>query len=89
VRINSSTDCKPVAVSIFVYIDVASAEKRRASCGMCRSRRSLMTEVEFFRYDLMKGRSSFILKSSQVEKIDSRLPQLLTTEQRSHWVLMY
>jgi hypothetical protein len=41
--------------------------------------RSSITEVEVFREDSTKGRRSFILWSSQVEKIEKRLSVLLST----------
>ncbi len=39
---------RPVSVSMLVYIDLASAEKRSALCGRVSCLRSWMTSAEFF-----------------------------------------
>ena len=40
-------DTNPVSVSMLVFIDLASAEKRRAFSGICRLLSSLVTVMEF------------------------------------------
>jgi hypothetical protein len=47
----------PVAVSMLVYMEAASAENSSAPGGICISLRSLMTSVEFWMGDLMRGSS--------------------------------
>jgi hypothetical protein len=46
---NSSIAFSPVLVSMLVYIDFASAENSRASCGSIRVLRSLIIVAEFFK----------------------------------------
>ena len=58
---------------------VASAVKINASSGIVRAFNSVIIVVEFLTKDLTNGRSSFILKSSHVEKIARKLLELLTT----------
>jgi len=83
----SQIEDTPNFVFILVYMAVASAEKSSALGGRCRRFRSCMTIAEFFMKDLTKGNSSFILKSSQVEKIPRKLLEPLTTGRRVTGVL--
>ncbi len=50
----------PVGVSMFVYIEMASAENNKAFSGMCMLLSSSIVLKEFFTYDCTSGRSSFI-----------------------------
>ncbi len=84
---NSLKVLTPVVVSMFVYIDFASAVKIKTFSGRCRLLRSCITAVEFFVYDWIRGSKAFILKSNQVEKTDNRLLMQLTTGLRDIGVL--
>jgi hypothetical protein len=77
----------PVCVSMFVYFEVASVVNNSAQGGSCSFLSSLIIVVESFTYDLTNGSSCFSLKSSQIEKIASRLLVLLTTGLRVNGVL--
>jgi len=77
--IKALTDANPVAVSMFAYIDVASAVKISAFFGRVMVFNSSTTVKELCLCNCTKGRSCFILKSSQVEKTASSEPEVLTT----------
>ncbi len=79
VEIKSLMQAIPRRVSILVYMAVASAVNINASSGIVRAFSSAIIVVEFLTNDLTNGRSSFILKSSHVEKIARKLLELLTT----------
>jgi len=66
-------------VLILVYIKVASAVNNMAFGGRWSAFRSLIRSDEFFMYEGMSGMRLFILKSSQVLKIDPKLLIQLTT----------
>ena len=70
---------RPVFELMFVYMDFASAEKSSALLGRFSCFRSFIISKEFLVYERMRGKSSFIRKSSQVENIVRRPLELLTT----------
>jgi len=69
----------PVFVSMFMYIDFASAENSSAFSGMISHFKSRITSKEFLIKDFTSGRSSFMQKSSQLEKTEEKLLLLLMT----------
>ena len=72
----------PSVVSMFVYIDTASAVKILAPVGSGSCFSCEISVVEFFMWDFTKGKRSFILWSSHTEKIAKKLLVLLTTGRR-------
>ncbi len=71
----------PMLVSIFVYIEVASAVNNLAFGGSVNCFISYISCFESFMYDSINGSNSFILKSNQLLKIDEKLFIQLTTGQ--------
>jgi hypothetical protein len=70
-----------VAVSMFVYMDLASVENKSAPSGIFNCFISFITVDEFGMYDCTSGSRSFILKSIQLERMERKLLEVLMTAQ--------
>ena len=69
----------PMFVSMFMYIEVASAVNNLAFKGSVKCFISVINCFESLMYDGISRSSSFILKSNQLLKIDEKLLMQLTT----------